>query len=176
MEAYGKSNVILEDVWNHLPTSVTHIGVYRIPLTPSGINIIAEKMTHQVDCIDISYSSTTWESMFSIISEITRRRQLPHLEVWLGDRMSDSVIFGKLLGETKKFRGSLEIGFWRFTLSEAHAEEVLKVIGTTSALKKVTFESTMTVSDPIKKKLKEESRKRDWFTLYRNTETELVFE
>ncbi len=66
-----------------------------------------------------------------------------------------------MLEETKNFRGSLGIVFFGFTLSEAHAEELLKVIGTASVLKEVMFLSNMTVSDPIKEKLKKKCRNRN---------------
>ncbi len=90
--------------------------------------------------------------------------------------MNDSVTFGKFLEEMRKFRGSLEIGFFQFTLSESRAEELLKFIGTTSVLKKVTFLNDMTVSDQIKEKLEEESRKRNWYNWLVGTGMELVFE
>ncbi len=44
----GNPNLILEDVWNNVPESVTHIGVYNVPLTQRGINVIADKMKHHI--------------------------------------------------------------------------------------------------------------------------------
>ncbi len=161
MDTFGKPNNTLEDAWLYLPDSVTDIGVFHVPLTQSGITIIAGKMTHCIDRIDISYSFQTWRSVLSLLSEIIRRRQLLRLEIRLKDGIDDSVIFGKLLGVLEKFTGSLDIGFFNFALSKAHVEELLKVIGTTTVMKKVILESRMSVSYPIQKKLREECRKRN---------------
>ncbi len=61
--------------------------------------------------------------------------------VLLRGRMNDSVIFGKFLEETNKFKGSLQIGFFGFTLSKAHAKEVLlKVVNGVGWLGGVTLE------------------------------------
>ncbi len=59
--------------------------------------------------------------------------ELLHLEIRLKDGMDDSVIFRKLLGEIEMFTGSLDIGFFNFTLSKGHVEELLNVIRITTA-------------------------------------------